>query len=153
MSQYIEFYIKGKNEYLPIGIFSRSNSIYRVMSESVNVPVYDKVVPLKVQHISLALKDATDEKLRFEKRIAELREEKALVATFNNSVEDKTTAIFNINEDIKSYEELVEEINAAIGYLTSLYDIIDAVRYMKDYDMDNYVYCGIECENPNGEEE
>lgn len=153
MSQYIEFYIKGKNEYLPIGIFSRSNSIYRIMSESVNVPAYDKVAPLKVQHISLALKDATDEKLRFEKRIAELREEKALIATFNNSVEDKTAAIFNINEDIKSYEELIEEINVAIGYLTSLYNIIDAVRYMKDYDVDNYVYCGIECENPNGEEE
>lgn len=153
MSQYIEFYIKGKNEYLPIGIFSRNNSIYRVMNESVDVPAYDKVAPLKVQHISLALKDVIDEKLGFKKRIAELEEKKSLVATFNNSVEDKTTAIFNINEDIKSYEELIEEINVAIGYLTSLYDIIDAVRYVKDYDVDNYIYCGIECENPNGNEE
>ena len=89
-------------------------------------------------------------------QIEEDQKDLQLVASFNNSVEDKIEAIKSARETLREREEVVEEIKVALAFTNFLIDIYNEVEdsnyYYKEeekIDPTKYLYFGIECNIPS----
>lgn len=151
MSQYIHFYIRNGENFLPIGTFSRSSSIYSIANEELNVP-YEKISALNGEKISICIRSANKALGLLKTRIEGWRKDKELIASFNNSVEDKLEAIADINRMIEDDEYELDILESTVGFFRTLSTIYDDIRYEDDYDEGDYIYCGIECYKPTAED-
>lgn len=141
MSQYIEFYIK-KSEFTLIGNFTRSSKIFKILGEF--VPCYSVVSPLSVTQLNLARENARTEIEIYRNNIKDLEKQINIIGTFNNSISEKMDLINDINHDIRLYKEEIEELSQTINYFNFL-------NYIIEYNEEGILYCGIECELPEGE--
>ena len=149
MSAYIQFFIRHNDDFLPIGVFSRNNTIYQVFDE---IAPWEKIRPISDVHLNkvrASLKDFANDIDRTMKRI-ENREK--LIATFDNSVEEKLEALENSTEYKMELEEERVSYKMALGYVNSLYEILDSIEYDKRFDMGAYLYVGIEVGDPTVED-
>ena len=67
-----------------------------------------------------------------------------LIASFNNTVDEKMDALQDNAECIKEYEEELEDERRALYTIVALIDIIESIRFNKEWDKDVYIYGGIE---------
>lgn len=139
MSSYINFFVKSKsNELCPIGDFSRNTVLYRT---------FEHIVPFgKV--ISIAKQTILDvrEELKTQREAEEivLKENKELlnkISTFNNSIEEKISAISDQQDVINDIKCSIYEIKYAYNYVTALLEIVDTQPVENE---NNYIYAGIE---------
>ena len=147
MSSYINFFIRSDNRFLPLGNFSRSSEIYQRLNN--DVP-YEKLKALTYNKLNNVVNNIIEDAHKYNNRILKYKKEIELIATFNNSVEDKLEAINSIESTIEDIEESISELNFAQGWFDSLCKIIDrASEYTdEDYngliDASKYIYAGIE---------
>lgn len=143
MSSYINFFVRSpSDEFCPIGSFSRNNPIYQRLHN--NVP-YEAVSAISVNAIQGAISDLQDEKKTYESHMAEqLRLAEDVIPKYNNSVDEKTTAIEEILQTVQEIKEEIEGIDRAISYLYSITVIIDDVGYGDGRNQNQYIYAGIE---------
>lgn len=151
MSQYIHFYVRNNNNFLPIGTFCRSSFIYSIVNRELNVP-YEKIMALSGESIGTCLRAARHDLDLLKRRIENYRKEKELIASFNNSVEDKLAAIDDINKMIEDDEYEISFLESAVGFFNTLGIIYDDIKYEDNFDEKNYLYCGIECYRPTEED-
>ena len=91
MSEYISFFIRrGQNNFIPLFTFSRNASIFQSFRYALP---YERVR-------AISLNELEDKELECErrsddviKRIDRLKEDRALIASFNNSVDEKMDAL------------------------------------------------------------
>lgn len=147
MSQYIQFFIKSlKGEFLPIGNFSRSCSIYTTFNEFCNIP-FEKVAPITTKNLA-CVKNIFEKKItEIDQRILEIEKTITIVAGCNNSIEDKLEEIYKLNSEIEEWLDIKAELKSSEGYIDSLEEIIDSVRWEDKYNEEKYLYCGIEVGN------
>ena len=152
MSTYANFFIRRKDEFIPIADYSRNSFIFEVVQ---HYAPYEKIqaVPTRIaeQWIDEAEKQITECK----NRIQQYQERIKLVSTFNNSVDEKMSVL-------RDYDEAVEELNCYIDEAITAreffkflaYQMIPAVQYNKDLDIDyeHYIYVGIEIGRPTLED-
>lgn len=142
MSAYIQFFIGHKDTFLPIGVFSRNNAIYRVFGDiakwgkirPIGEPILDDVEKITKEFINVS-----------EKALARAEEEQGLIAKFNNSVEDKMEAYKDYSNYISEIREDIEDFKAAQQYLWFLRDILDSIKGT-DFNKYPYLYVGVEVE-------
>jgi len=142
MSAYIQFFIRHEDTFLPIGVFSRNNAIYRVFDDiakwgkirPIGEPILDDVEKITKEFINVS-----------EKALARAEEEQGLIAKFNNSVEDKMEAYKDYSNYISEIREDIEDFKAAQQYLWFLRDILDSIKGT-DFNKDPYLYVGVEVE-------
>jgi hypothetical protein len=81
------------------------------------------------------------------KSINQIKEERALIASFNNSVDEKISALIDIAEQDKELRDELEEERRAGYTIVALIDIIECIRFNDAWDKDKYIYAGIEVDD------
>ena len=144
MSQYVEFFVKSKEDnFTRLDAFSRNTLMYQVLSNDLNVP-YEKIKKLTPNFLSKAM--AILEGYQQE-RLDDIKQEEskiAMVATFNNSASEKFKIISELQEVLDEYKEILEEIQATMDYLRILKNIANNLNYQDNTGL----YCGVEVGAP-----
>jgi len=139
VSSYIDFFIRSKsNDLCPIGDFSRNSVIYSLFE--VLVP-FGEAEPISKQTVFDAQKELENRKEAEEILLKENEELLNKISTFNNSVEEKISAIYDQQDVINEIKETITEYNYTNNYLQTLLDIIDTQPVENE---DKYIYAGIE---------
>ena len=153
MSQYIHFFIRSTDKLLPIRTASRSSSIYQFFCD---YAPYEKVRALSMDMLQEIREEISKQLSKWTHQIEEDQKDLQLVASFNNSVEDKIEAMKSAREALHEREEIVEEIKVALAFTNFLMDIYNEVEdsnyYYKEeekIDPTKYIYFGIECNIPS----
>ena len=152
MSQYIHFFIRSTDRLLPIHTASRSSSIYRFFSD---YAPYEKAFALSIQELQDIREEINTRIDEWTRRIEEERTNLQLIASFNNSVEDKIEAIEAARDFIRENEEYVNEMKEALAFayfLIDIYNEADDTKYEDEtarLDPTKYLYFGIECGTPS----
>ena len=152
MSQYIYFFIRSTDKLLPIRTASRSSSIYRFFSD---YAPYEKARALSMQELQDIREEINIRIDEWTHRIEEERTNLQLIASFNNSVEDKIEAIESARDFIRENEEYINEMKEALAFtyfLINMYNEADDTKYEDEtarLDPTKYLYFGIECGTPS----
>ena len=142
MSSYLNFFIRNKNSFLPIGSFCRSSEIYQLGS-LLQAP-YEKVKPLTRENIN-EVKDCCNSKIKeYEDLIQTIKEKINFLVSCNDSLENKLEYYESYLEEIQGYKEEIEDIAYAENYFDILDCILSDVEYCCDFDCSKYIYFGIE---------
>lgn len=148
MSQYISFYLRCEDKFLPLMSFSRSTTLYQAFNDTY-VP-YGTIKPVTQHQLMLVTESLSNSESNMRQILARREEEKALIPSFNNSTNEKLGAIEDLNESIDEINEELECIAAAKNTVGVLSDILDEAKYHKDEasisgcSEDNYLFVGIE---------
>ena len=151
MSEYISFFIRREqNNFIPLFTFSRNNSIYQVFQ---NIIPYEKVRAISYNELENKYRECERRMENITKSINQIKEERALIASFNNSVDEKISALIDIAEQDKELRDELEEERRAGYTIVALIDIIENIRFNDAWDKDKYIYAGIEvCDNITAED-
>lgn len=149
MSAYIHFFIRNDEAFMPIGVYSRVDSIYQYFDE---YTPWEKIKPVTRGLLNKVRDDVNEDMLQVQQTHDRAKEMKEWVATLNNSLEEKIECIHNIEETLEDCCETLENYNRVKQYLNFLDDIIDSVEYVKHIDHKAYLYVGIEVGNPTSED-
>ena len=151
MSQYIHFFVRSTDRLLPIRTASRSSSIYQFFCE---FAPYEKVRALSIQELQNIREEINIQIDEWTRRIEE-RTNLQLIASFNDSVEDKIKALEFARGSIRENEEFVNEMKEALAFtyfLMNMYNEADDTKYEDEtarLDPTKYLYFGIECGIPS----
>ena len=155
MSQYIHFFIKAKDDYYPIGTYSRSDIIYQIFNE---IAPYEKIRAITGDELNTLISEAKDE----------IEYNRSQIAAYNEKIEWLKGAHLELDECLDTLEEYmqyrndhertIKEIESGISFINHLKAILedayDDNHYTDDVSRfwigeDAYIYFGIECGNPN----
>ena len=152
MSQYIHFFVRSTDRLLPIYTTSNYSPIYRFFSD---YAPYEKACALSIQELQNIREEINIRIDEWTRRIEEERTNLQLIASFNNSIEDKIEALESARDSIRENEEYVSEIKEALAFTNFLIDIYieaDDTKYEDEtarLDPTKYLYFGIECGTPS----
>lgn len=152
MSQYIHFFVRSTDRLLPIRTTSRSSSIYHFFSD---YAPYEKARALSMHELQNIREEINMQIDEWTRRIEEDRTNLQLIASFNNSIEDKIEALESARGSIRENEESVNEMKEALAFtyfLMDMYNEADDTKYEEEtarLDPTKYLYFGIECGTPS----
>ena len=152
MSQYIHFFVRSTDKLLPIRTATHSSFTYRFYSDCAP---YEKARALSIQELQNIREEISTRIDEWAHRIEEDRANLQLIASFNNSVEDKIEALKSVRDAIRENEEIVEEMKAVLAFtyfLISMYNEADDTKYEDEtarLNPNKYLYFGIECGTPS----
>ena len=152
MSQYIHFFVRSTDRLLPIYTTSHSSSIYRFFND---YAPYEKARALSMQELQEIREEISIRIDEWTHRIEEDRTNLQLIASFNNSVEDKIEALETARDSIREKEEIVNEMKEALAFtyfLMNIYNEADDTKYEDEtarLNPNKYLYFGIECGTPS----
>ena len=152
MSQYIHFFVRSTDRLLPIRTTSRSSSIYHFFSD---YAPYGKVRALSMQDLQNIREEINTQIDEWTRHVEENRANLQLIASFNNSIEDKIEALEAARDSIRENEESVNEMKEALAFtyfLMDMYNEADDTKYEDEtaqLDPTKYLYFGIECGTPS----
>lgn len=153
MSQYIDFYIKPKSnkagDWVPLGDFSRSSNEYGYGEHYCQ---YETGCALTTEKINYIISDINDAIENLNEHIKRQKEQVHILATFNNSIEDKMEALEEQSAYISESEEELVSLQKAKEWYNFLQIVIDSNKYEDGIDEEDLIYFGIEW-NPNYKEE
>ena len=152
MSQCIHFFIRSTDRLLPIYTTSNYSPIYRFFSD---YAPYEKARALSMQDLQ-NIREEIDIRIgEWTRRIEDERTNFQLIASFNNSVEDKIEALESARDSIRENEEYVNEMKEALAFtyfLMDMYNEADDTKYEDEtarLNPNKYLYFGIECGIPS----
>ena len=152
MSQYIHFFVRSTDRLLPIRTASRSSSIYQFFC---NYAPYEKARALSMQDLQNIRDEISSQIDEWTRRIEEERASLQLIASFNNSIDDKIEALESARDSIQENEEYVNEMKEALAFtyfLMGMYNEADDTKYEDEttrLNPNKYLYFGIECGTPS----
>lgn len=151
MSAYISFYIREKDNFIPIGSYSRSNIIFQIMQAEVPFEKIGAITKDDIFRYSFEIEKFIKE---YREKIEKEESLKKEIATYNNSVSEKREAIEEINEYINEIKEEIDDLNHASYYFYFLQEIIEEIEYGEqgEGDIKKRIYAGIEVFNPTLED-
>ena len=143
MSQYANFYIRPFDDkaYVSIADYTRSSSVYQICENSLP---YSKVQALTSSDLDSFISSAHEEQQEWRDRINTYKAQIASIANFNNSVEEKQSAIADIQQYIDECSEELTSYQMAENFFYFLKDIIFGTETP-------YLFAGIEVD-PNAKE-
>lgn len=145
MSQYLEFYIRGKdNQFYPIAEYCRSSSYFQAFNEY--VPSYDGLGAITEQTLGYVRSDVRKQIQELKQFIKREQAHKQDILQANNSFEEKMDAICDSDQYIEETEDEIRTWEAVDYFIDFLYGIIESVSYRSDFEgsEDKYLYAGIE---------
>lgn len=149
MSQYLEFYVKSKEDnFTYLDAFSRSTSMYRLLNEDIGAP-YGKVRKLDKAHLQEAIEIARGYLEGLVERKKKHGDMLQLISSFSNPVDEKIEAIYELQQDFEEYNESIEEMEYVINYLRVLASMVDSMSY---HGSETGLYYGIEVGSPTLED-
>lgn len=127
MSQYINFYIKTEKEkYINILNYSRNSVVYEYMEK---YAPYDDGKEITDKVLASIFEDVRSEKSKYEETLNKFKDRAKLVASFNNTVEEKMEEINNIEECIASTNEVKDELDFFENFLGVISAMTEDLKY------------------------
>lgn len=141
MSTYMYFYGRpfGTDTFVPLGEFSRNQTMFRYFRD---IAPFEKIAPFSIKEISEVENAVYDDIVDYENNIAENEKTISLIATFNNSTEDKMAHIATL---IRCNEDLRDNINELKGIEKFLFGLRMVLQMAN-------LYVGIEIADPTSED-
>lgn len=151
MSAYVDFFIRNKDDFIPIADYSRNSMIYSIVNN--DVP-YEKIRAITTQDINKFINVASEKIRECEQGIRKEKERIKLVATFDNSIEEKLEVIAQYEEGIEEYTQSIEECTYAKNFFSFLTELINVRRWEENssVNINEYIYAGIEIGRPTVED-
>ena len=153
MSLYIHFFIRSTDKLLPIYTASRSSAIYRFFGD---YAPNEKVRALSMDELKEIYEEISAQFDEWMRRIEESRTNLQMIASFNNSVEDKMGALEIARDKIREDKEVMWEIENALAFTDFLMNICEEAEDTQYYDEEEakidptkYLYFGVECGTPS----
>lgn len=145
MSQYANFYIRPFDDkaYVSIADYTRSSAVYQICENSLP---YWKVQALTPSDLDSFISSAREEQQDWHDRINTYKAQITSIATFNNSVEEKQSAIADIQQYIDECSEELTSYQMAENFFYFLKDLIPFGTETP------YLFAGIEVD-PNAKED
>ena len=147
MSQYLNFYIRGKdNQFYPIAEYCRSSSYYEAFEGY--VPSYDGLGAITEQTLGCVRGDVRNRIQEQKQFIKREKTHKQDILQANNSFEEKMDAICDCDQFIEESEDEIEAYDAVDYFIDFLYGILESVNYRSEFEglEDKYLYAAIEPE-------
>lgn len=132
MSQYTNFFLKGEDKFYSLGDWSRNSCVAQIANPYLPCK-YDVAKPCSDLLLVEMEREAGEKARYYREKIKEYQKKIELVSKFDNSVEEKLSAINEYEEIIAGLNEEqagYERASSYFGFLISL---------------ENEVYAGIEC--------
>lgn len=149
MSQYLNMYFKIGDNYLSAGNFSRSSKMYELF---VNFVPYEDLLNITKTRIGFFIEEINEEMQSTKEDYDKNEKKKALIATFNNNVEDKMSAIEQIDETLSYLKEKIGEYTYVTNVLIYWNNLIDEEEWNNpETDTDTILWGGIEARPPKKE--
>ena len=147
MSEYLNFYIRGKDEqFYPIAEYCRSSSYFQAFNGY--VPSYDGLGAITEQILGYVRGDVRKQIQEQKQLIKREQAHKQDILQANNSFEEKMDAICDCDEFIEEAEDEIEAYDAVDYFINFLYGILESINYRSDFEglEDKYLYAAIEPE-------
>ena len=149
MSQYLNMYFKIGDNYLSAGNFSRNSKMYELF---VNFVPYENLLNITKTRINFLIDEMSQEVQSTKEEYDKNEKKKALIATFNNSVDDKISAINYIDETMSYLKEKIVEYTYITDVLIYWNNLIDEAEWNNPkIDVDTILWGGIEARPPKKE--
>lgn len=161
MSQYLIFYIRHGETYLPLASFCGSSTYMEAFDYE--VPSYSGLAAVDAELLGVIEEKVSREIKERKKSIQDYKEMNTLILSANNSMEEKMEEVRSNNEMIEECNDELEAWTSVDYFITFLRDILDEARYashyekdgkpcgyepdaveVRDADPDKYLYVGIE---------
>lgn len=142
MSQYANFYLRRGECFIPIGSFSRNNTIYDYVSGYTKE--FEKVGPLTEQNLSNIISEIKIDLERIKKTKKNTKRKYMAILQSPITIEEKRSLLDEQDEVINSINEDKMCIEYAFNFFNNLADIVDNARYSEILDIDKFLYVGIE---------
>ena len=127
MSQYINFYVKGKSgKRIPIGSYSRNSTLFKQCREFVP---FESTAPLNNITLEQIISSTEKEIIEEQQSISCIEDHIKDICSYNNSADEKDELILSYKENIKALKEDIEDYKSTIGVLRTYCDINDALKY------------------------
>ena len=139
MSQYIYFYIRHNDEFLPILSMDSSNALYQTFA---NYVPYEQISAINYATFRSVEKELNEKITNHNKIIEKYRKENDTISSFNNSIGEKLEAIRTNLLAINKLQDEVDELYTALYYVYFMLMMLEEVT-AKDY-----IYAGIEICSP-----
>ena len=154
MSEYMNFYIRGGDNFYPIGTYCRSSVIYE-MFNSAGYNDWEKIRPITEKGLKRVF-DATKYNIENWERAIESHKKKIeLIRTLPDySLDEKLKKIEEYQEDNEEVEETIDALETCqrfAGFIRTIIEDGESTKYYDDIDTidpNHYVYVGIEIGNP-----
>ena len=143
MSQYLNFSIRCKDQFIPLNSYSNSNLIYELFSPYVPFekvcPVTFKMLDAVQREINEALRNNADE-------TAFIKGEKRLVAGFSNTPDEKLRCLSDLKIKEDTLEELTDDYKNCFSITAFLHGMLEEAKYNNTEN--EFLYAGIACRHP-----
>lgn len=151
MSQYVNFFIKVRNDFIPVGSYSRNSDIYQMFRDWAP---YEKITSLNQSAIESFLAENEREIIKWRNMFESNQRLEKEINSWNNSIEEKFDAIENLRETNSQIEETLEEKIRTKSFLHILSSMIEEIRWTNSFEAEpeNYIYVGIEIGYPTFED-
>ena len=147
MSQYLNFYIRGKdNQFYPIAEYCRSSSYYEAFESY--VPSYDGLGAVTERTLGCIRADVECHIKEEKAFIKNTENHKHDILQANNSFEEKMDVICGCDEYIEETKDAIEAWEAVDHFIDFLYGILESINYRSEFEglEDKYLYAAIEPE-------
>ena len=145
MSQYLSFYIRGKDEqFYPIAEFCRSSSYYEAFEQF--VPAYDGLGAITESTLGVVRGDVAQRIRELKHSIEKAKEHKHDILQANNSLDEKMEHLYDWDQCIDDNEDELKAFEAVDHFIDFLYDILDSINYRSEFEgrEEKYLYGCIE---------
>lgn len=145
MSEYAHFFLRHNDEFIPLGTYSRSTFTFETVHR---YAPWEKIRVITTQVLDNFIEETKDYIQECEKRRQNYEQRKQLIATFNNSIDEKMEVIHDCDESI---EELTDLINEAVDTRALLWFFRYRMIPASD-NPNNRLYVGLEISKPTMED-
>lgn len=144
MSQYTYIFLEKQNTFIEVSCTSRNSALSDLFGDYAPWEHIREVTYDDLQHIYEVASSILTNQKQYQK---ELEERIKVVATFNNSIDEKLDAWSDIDMSIDEAKEIIEELENAQYLVGLLQHIIYESRMNLKYDSTApvHVYAGCEC--------
>ena len=145
MSQYLSFYIRGKDEqFYPIAEFCRSSSYYEMFEQF--VPAYDGLGAITEKTLGYVRGDVAQKIKEIEACIKRAKQRKQDILQANNTMEEKMESLYDCDESIEEGQDELKAFEAVDHFINFLYGILDSIYYRSEFEgrEETYLYGCIE---------
>ena len=144
MSQYLEFYVRHNNDYLPIASYCGS-SAYMEMFDNY-VPSYSGLRTVTESMLGSVRADVRQRIKENEQCIKRAEKLKQNILQANNSMEEKLDYIAGEDQAIEETEDENEALDGVDHFINFLYDILEEAEFgeHEGIQKDKYLYAGVE---------
>jgi hypothetical protein len=145
---YVNFFIRVKDIFVPVGSFSRSSNIFGAISDSLP---WEKVRPISGIDLHNFKQSLIHIQSEWEEELRGYEDELRFIEKSESPLSERVDMRRTISNEMDGLKEDLDWLRSDIDYFNFLDRLRDEIRYdqnFKDINLEKYIYAGIECGFP-----